>query len=387
MNLSRCPACGASVPPETTQCPYCHSYFTQGGAASPAQSTTEFKGFTFERRAEPNEQAFTLAVPKGWLMVGGVVRANHMQQTVNAQTIAAKVDFAVKRDTEGSVMIRWAPEVKYCDMRGMPAAMFFPQGSQYNGMVVWPLMSGAEFLVRMVFPWAHPQAQGGQMIRQQAQPLMVEHFKREAAKLGGTTPFQYDGGEAVFQYTENGIRFEEHAFTCIEYMGPVAGGMWSNKNTVLLRAPAGEYERWEPVLKHIWTSGELNLQWMASEQASQEMLTHAFMNAQQAEQARARRALEIQRDLQRISQEIVEHQRLTHAEIRNDGYLLLTGQEEYVNPITKQVDTGSNEWRHRWVTANNEEFYTDDTSFNPNNDDRLNQVKWEYTPVRPRFPQ
>ncbi len=386
MQLLRCPACGAPVPPEATQCPYCQSYFRQEGAPSAAPNA-DFQGFAFERRAEPNEQAFTLAVPKGWLLEGGVIRANHMQQVVNVQTIAAKVDFAVKRDAAGTVMIRWVPEVKYCDTRMSPAAMFFPQGSIYNGMVVWPLMPGADFLVRLVFPWAHPQAQQGEVLRQQAQPAMVEHFKREAAKLGGTAPFQYDGGEAVFRYTEGGIRYEEHAFTCIEFMGPLTGGMWSNKNTVLLRAPAGEYERWEPVLKHIWTSGVLNLQWAAYEQASQELLTHAFMNAQQAEQVRARRALEIQRELQRMDQEIVEHHRMTHAEIRNDGYLLLTGQEEYVNPITNRVDIGSNEWQHRWVTADNTEFYTDDASFNPNNDDRLNQVHWEYTPVRPRFPQ
>lgn len=386
MQLLRCPACGAPVPPEATQCPYCHSYFRQEGAPSAAPNA-DFQGFTFERRAEPNEQAFTLAVPKGWLLEGGVIRAHHMQQVVNVQTIAAKVDFAVKRDAAGTVMIRWVPEIKYCDTRMSPAAMFFPQGSSYNGMVVWPLMSGADFLVRMVFPWAHPQAQQAEVLRQQAQPAMVEHFKREAAKLGGTAPFQYDGGEAVFRYTEGGVRYEEHAFTCIEFMGPLTGGMWSNKNTVLLRAPAGEFERWESVLKHIWTSGVLNLQWAAYEQASQELLTHAFMNAQQAEQARARRALEIQRELQRMDQEIVEHHRMTHAEIRNDGYLLLTGQEEYVNPITNRVDLGSNEWQHRWVTADNTEFYTDDASFNPNNDDRLNQVRWEYTPVRPRFPQ
>ncbi len=386
MQLSRCPACGATVAPDAPQCPYCRSYFRQEGAPPTAQSA-EFQGFTFERRAEPNEQAFTLAAPKGWLLEGGVVRADHSRQLVSAQTIAVKVDFAVKRDAAGTVMIRWVPEVKYCDARFMPAGMFFPPGSNYSGMIVWPLMSGADFLVQMVFPWAHPQAQQAELVRQQAQPAMVEHFKREVAKLGGTAPFQYDGGEAVYRYTEGGVRYEEHAFTCIEFMGPQSCGMWSNKSTVLMRAPAGEFERWEPVFKHIWTSGQLNLEWQAYEQASQEMLTQAFVNARQAEQARIRRAQEIQRYLQNASQEMVEHRRMTNAEIRNDAYLMLSGQEEYVNPITRQVDLGSNEWKHRWVNANNEEFYTDDESFNPNNDDRLNHAQWEYTPVRPRFPQ
>lgn len=383
MHISQCPACGASLPPETARCPYCQSYLVSDNAASPAQPD-RFHGFTFERRSEPNEQAFTLSVPKGWLLEGGVIRANHMQQVVNAQTIAAKVDFAVKRDVAGSVMIRWAPEIKYCDTRMLPAAMFFPPGSNYGGMLVWPLMSGADFLVQMAFGWAHPQAQQVQVVRQQPQPAMVEHYRRQVAQLGGTTPFHYDGGEAVFRYLENGVRYEEHAFTCIESMGPLSGGMWSNKNTVLLRAPDGEFARWEPVLRHIWTSGEIDLRWMAHEQASQEMLSQAYLNAQQAEQFRARRALEIQRELQRTANEIVEHRRMTHAEIRNDSYLMLTGQEEYVNPYTNRIDTASNEWSQRWVTANGEEFYTDDESFNPNHDERLNRVEWQHTPVRPR---
>jgi hypothetical protein len=47
-----------------------------------------------------------------------------------------------------------------------------------------------------------------------------------------------------------------------------------------------------------------------------------------AEQARARRALELQHYLQQSQKEMLEHRRQTFAEIRNDDYLWLTGQEE-----------------------------------------------------------
>ena len=53
---------------------------------------------SFRRLAEPREGAFDLLVPEGWLLEGGIVRANLMQQQVSAQTIAAKVDFAVLED-------------------------------------------------------------------------------------------------------------------------------------------------------------------------------------------------------------------------------------------------------------------------------------------------
>jgi hypothetical protein len=68
-----------------------------------------------------------------------------MVQMVSAQTIKAKVDFALKADPSGTVMIRWCPEVKYCDPRQSPAGMMgmFPPGSSYGGMIVCPLMPAA----------------------------------------------------------------------------------------------------------------------------------------------------------------------------------------------------------------------------------------------------
>ena len=59
----------------------------------------------FERVTEPREQAFSLLVPKGWRLRGGIVRIDPTRQGGPAQSIAAKVDFAVQSDDDGSVMI------------------------------------------------------------------------------------------------------------------------------------------------------------------------------------------------------------------------------------------------------------------------------------------
>ena len=67
---------------------------------------TGTQAILFQPRNEPNENAFSLLVPQGWLVEGGIQRANLMNQVVSAQTIEAKVDFALKRDPQGSVMLR-----------------------------------------------------------------------------------------------------------------------------------------------------------------------------------------------------------------------------------------------------------------------------------------
>ncbi len=95
-------------------------------------------------------------------------------------------------------------------------------------------------------------------------------------------------------------------------------------------------------------------------------------------------ALRTQREIQRLDAEIVEHRRRTNAEINNQMYHNLMRTEEYVNPLTKEVETGSNEWNHRWVNERGEAIYTDDGNFDPK---RLGLEGYVRSPVRKRFPE
>ena len=395
MKTSNCPSCGAPIAPDVNRCPYCQQYLVRESAAEQTRDETPVSGETsagrisFQRRTEPNEGAFSLSVPSGWLIEGGISRANLMHQVIDAQSIEAKLDFTVKRDPPGSVLIRWCPEIKYCDVRMSPAGMMgmFPPGSNYQGMLVYPAMPATDFLVQFVFPWAHQQASDVQVVAQQSEPLLVQRYRGRMAALGLPANFGYDGGVVTFAYTENGVRYEEKGLAVIENMGPMAGGMWSNKDTVIARAPAGELEAWEPILLHILESVKISHQWLAQEIVNQEFLSRSFLNAQRASQARDRRMLEIQQQLQDMDRQIVEHRQRTNAEIQNDAYLTMMELEEYVNPHTGEPELGSNQWEHRWVSEGGEEFYTDSEDDDPNVSSVLNRSDWKRTRVRRRFPQ
>jgi hypothetical protein len=308
---------------------------------------------------------------------------------VSAQSIEAKLDFTAKRDAAGSVQIRWCPDMKYCDMRMSPAGMtgFFPAGSNYQGMIVWPLTRPQDFLTQVAFPWAHPEAGDVQVVAAEDMPLLVQMYKGRMAALRVPTPFAYEGGTVTFQYLERGSRFLEKAYTVIENLGPQGGGMWGNHDTLLVRAPEDEFETWEPVLHFVRSSVKLDLHWVAREAVNQEFLSRSFLNAQQAAQARDRRILEVQQQLQDIDRQIVENRARTNAEISNDQYLTLMEQEEYVNPYTKEIDIGSNQWNYRWVNEDGDQFYTDNEDDDPNIPGELNRTDWRRTPIRPRFPQ
>lgn len=342
----------------------------------------------FERREEPREGAFTIAVPQGWLMEGGIIRADFNRQQVDAQNMTARLDLSIKKDARGTVMLRFVPEFKFCDMRMNASGMygFFPPGSNYQGMLVTPLLPAPQFLLQMMFPWAHPQAVNAHPIQAEASRGLVEEFLMTRKALGQQVIFNYDGGIATYQYDEKGITYTEKAFVVLEIGGQAAGGMWSNTVNYYYRAPSAEFDQWEPVLIHMHRSSKTNYEWLGREWAMQEFLAGQFRNAQMAEQARAQRALEVQRYLQGQAAEMVEHRRRINAEIRNDNYLMLTNQEEYLNPYTHEIDTGSNEWQYRWVSGSGDEFYSDREDADPNQAEILRRSDWKRTPIRPRYP-
>ena len=64
-------------------------------------------------------------------------------------------------------------------------------------------------------------------------------------------------------------------------------------------------------------------------------------------------------------------------------YHNLMGTEEYVNPLTKRVETGFNAWNYRWVNESGEAIYSDDGNLDPA---RLGLQGFVKSPVRKRFP-
>lgn len=340
-----------------------------------AAAKTPMETLVFSRAWEPREQAFSFLAPKGWVVEGGIFRVNPLTAGGAGNAIAAKLDLAVKKDAQGTVMIRWLPDMVYMDMRNAPAAPMFPPGSNYNGMTVLPLMPPAQFLTQVAFPYAHPAAQNTQALEQRPlQEMATRYQQRVHAMLPEiAASFRYEAGLMRTQYTEDSAQYEERMAVVIENWGPLGAGMWGNKECFFVRAPQGQLDAWAPIFAAMQDSVVMNPVWVAGELRGQ---------IERGEIARR-----TQEEIARIDREITEHRQRTNAEIRNDMYLNLTGQEEYVNPYTQEVETGSNAWNRRWVNANGDVVYSDDPNYDPNRDQAINHTEFKETPIRPRFPQ
>ncbi len=272
-------------------------------------------------------------------------------------------------------MIRWLPDMLYFDARMSPAGQMglFPPGSNYQGMTVYPLMPAEQFLSQVVFPYAHPQANNVTVVDQRKLQSVAQKFQQRVRTAMPFLTFNYDAAVLTVTYQEGGIRYKEKLLAVIENWGQMGAGMWGNKETFIFRTPIDEFGQWEKVFSIIQNSVIIDRKWLAGEI--------------QGQIQRGEIAVNTQREVQRIEQQIVEHRQKTNAEIHNDMFLTLTDQEEYVNPYTKQVEMGSNQWRHRWVNEGGEVIYTDDESYNPNVDINLNRSDFKKTPIRKRSPK
>jgi len=338
------------------------------------QKENSYDTIIFTRVAEPKEKAFTLLVPKGWLVEGGIFRVNPALQGGPAQSIAAKLDFTVKKDGAGTVLIRWLPDVLFFDARYSPAGQMglFPVGSNYNGMTVYPLMPAAQFLSQIAFPYAHPNVSNPNIKETRTCHKIAANYQNRVRAILPQLGFTYDAGIVSLSYQQGGTEFTERMFGIVENWGQLGAGMWGNKETILLRARSGEFSAWEPVFSIVINSIRVNPRWIAGEI--------------QGQIERGKIAIGTQQEIQKIEREIVEHRQKTISEIHNDMFLTLTDQEEYVNPYTNKIETGSNQWNIRWENESGDVIYTNDANYRPNHDVRLNRSDYKRSVIRKRFP-
>ena len=115
-------------------------------------------------------------------------------------------------------------------------------------------------------------------------------------------------------------------------------------------------------------SVRINLNWLIKEFQGQDQL--------------ARQAANVFREMNRIDREIMQKSNINRSEIMNDNFLALTGQEEFVNPYSGEVETDTDAYRYRWKTPGGDMYYTNNEDENPNV--FLHQTGFEPTPIRKR---
>ncbi|HUX55727.1 MAG TPA: hypothetical protein VMV77_02060 [Bacteroidales bacterium] len=306
----------------------------------------------FNRFDEPKKKAFSLLVPRGWILEGGAIRLLDPNIAGVSNMVDCKFDLTVKKDTEGSVMIRWLPEMLCINQS---QAWGNPEGAIFNNTLVRRKRDPVSFILQVAIPYAHPNSLNVKVVSSKPVPELAALY---AGMIDPSVKkflnMSYQAVIVEFTYEENGKGYTERMVTVIEDYGMNGGGLWKNRQTMLVRTPVGQMSKWEPVLQVIQNSGIWNINWIAGE-----------VNGQRK---RAGQIAATQRELQEMDNAINENRRNTHSEINKDMYLTLTGQNEYTNPFTGKPEIDTDNWKNRWITPEGNILYTNDPEYDPNID-------------------
>ncbi len=261
-------------------------------AASPAPQRSNVSGtpnpdqVALDRVWEPNENAFTVLVPKGWKIRGGIFYVNPLQVNGPGSAISPKCDFAVMSDDQGTMMMRWVPSWSYADLTYSPTGgANFPPGQWYQGMPVRLMVSARQFLWEMLQA-ERPRASGMTIAAEDPVNEVTAAFYQQAEQLNqslqqpGLPPLKFESWDMVVGYSEDGQSYFEEVTTtiCDNRAGAVA---WTNDNTFMMRTPAADFATWGSVLLQIRNSLETNQQWLAAvEKASGERARIAWETQQ-----------------------------------------------------------------------------------------------------------
>ena len=325
----------------------------------------------FERVTEPKEKAFTILVPKGFTTEGGIYHVDPNVAGGPGNSVGAKCEFKLKKDAVGTVMLHYLPDTNYA-WGGNVSAMF-PQGANYQGMIVVPVMSARAFLDE-AFKRGRADAAEVKVVKKVQLPDIIAACNRICAPLNrqfagmGLAPIRFDAAKLVVDYTLNDVQYREEVATVIVDMTGAAM-QWNNARTYALRAPRKQFDAWRRILAVSHNSIKIDPNWLA--------------RALKGQDQRAKTVIETMQHIQRVDAEIAANRAKTDADIQHENYLMLTGQEEYINPYTNEVERDTNEYKHRWTDLHGNVVLTDDENLDPN---QLTHNKGDYkrTKVRPR---
>lgn len=290
-----CPRCGGPRRRSDEECAYCGTFFEQeiirkdlgnkvepgrrGRGVAPTAPAREMPAHYPEPEypsvaaageelvdqnvMEPNEAAFALTIPQGWLWNGGITRMS----TMMGMSSTFRLDYSVMSDLQASQIIRWLPDIYYYQPMNLMSMM--QGGMRMPGIPTLAVKPAAKFFMETVFPQVHPQA--SQMVVNKTQPLPGVMAAMQQEKMMNPTAagFTHDAAMLTVTYQDTGGLFTEKALVIVENMGPMSNGMWRNRNTLYFRSWAGTLEDWLPAFQKIISTVQLNPQWVYNELVGQ----------------------------------------------------------------------------------------------------------------------
>lgn len=266
-------------------------------------------------------EAFHLLIPKGWTFQGGLRWvANEKRPDQLSKTdllMPVKSDYAVS-SPDGRCVFRSYPAEYWVDTSRTAqtaAGAGFQIGANYNGMIVYPVLTPQQYISRFVYPRQHGAVAGSSSADDRPLPKLAELYAQESARMnqllsstGTQGNLSFQAGTVTIDYTANQVPYRETFVAIMQYIDTAGMVMFWPRSNFSYRAPRDEFERWRPVFVTMATSVQGNPRWS--------------LHLSQITQKSAISQQQMDDYVHRVQREIADSHAATNHELARDmGYL------------------------------------------------------------------
>jgi hypothetical protein len=303
-----------------------------------------------------NEEAFTLLVPEGWRMEGGII---WRQELSNLALLGLRL-----ADPAGGRAFEIFPNLPY--IWNQAGFWGFPPGSLYLGSYVVQPVEPADFVRLLLVPQFRGRA-GAQIIRTEPLPEWARQIAATVQEPGAVK--QVAAARTRIEYQDNGRAMEEDIYCVMVYtQSAAAPGViyWGSERAFGFRAEKGQLDRQAPLLQAISASVRLGPRWFGHVQQVRELWIQNQMQA-------IRNAGELSRYIARTTDEMSDAQqqawqnrRASEDRTAEAFTRYIRGVENYRDPYSDrevQLPTGYSEV---WASKDGQYILGNDPGFNPN---------------------
>jgi hypothetical protein len=305
--------------------------------ASPSNKGKGGPVYQYRLYQDATENAFTVMVPEGWQVQGGIMRIASNQIRTVVDGCGKKLRFSI-HDPVTQASITYFPTEMYATSAPGTSVFNVPAGQVLNGMVQMPqLLSPSQYVREVVFPAQRTGVQNVQWGEIKSLSALASAWNR-AFHAEDQIPPQIVAQSIEVAYDRGNTRFGELWTSLITSVTVNNSTIWMPDFTVVASAPLDKADQLAPILKAVITSFRMNSTWLANASAAFERCTKGVVIAQEKIRARdrkiAQKLRQVQQEINRIDSEIVANRNKTRSVIQEHEHNTLMGEDKYEDTQT-----------------------------------------------------
>lgn len=323
--------------------------------------------YQYQLYQDTTEKAFTVLVPKGWQVYGGIMRIPADQIRTVVDGCGKKLFFSIY-DPVSYACITYYPTEMYGTQAPGTAVFQVPAGQVLNGMVQMPqVLSPSNYVKYVVFPYQRRDVSNVQWGEVKSLTSLASAWNKAFHAQDPVQP-RIVAESVEVAYSRNGKRFGELWTTLITSVTVGSSTIWMPDFTVAAGLPLDQTEQLSPVLKAVIISFRMDPSWLAHASASFDQCTRGVAATQahirEMDRQISQKLRQVQQEISRIDNEIVANRDHTRSVIQEHEYNTLMGNDKYEDTQTGArylIDMGY----ERNFTNGSEIIQTNDRGYEP----------------------